>query len=120
MTGNIGHACDTLQGLGDDRNRPGIVSTLVALYANMDDTQGAIDVLDKAVDWYKNHGVRPKKKSCCVAHSARSEICKNRTVFFGFFFNFNFLIFFFLNFFKFIFLFFYFLYISSIFYLFSG
>ncbi|XP_072041807.1 LOW QUALITY PROTEIN: signal recognition particle subunit SRP72-like [Amphiura filiformis] len=56
MQGNIGQACDVLQSLGDNKHRPGIVSTLVALYANMENTEGAIEALDKAVDWYKSQG----------------------------------------------------------------
>ena len=54
----MGHACDVLQTLGDNKHRPGVVSTLVALFTNMENTDDAVEVLDQAVDWYKSQGVR--------------------------------------------------------------
>lgn len=52
-TGNVRKACDTLKKLGDTQYAPGVVSTLVALYTNIDDVDSALEVLDAAVDWYK-------------------------------------------------------------------
>lgn len=51
--GNVRKACDTLKKLGDTQYAPGVVSTLVALYTNIDDVDSALEVLDAAVDWYK-------------------------------------------------------------------
>ncbi|XP_033633560.1 signal recognition particle subunit SRP72-like [Asterias rubens] len=54
--GNVTEACKVLSNLGADSYKPGIVSTLVALYTNLENTEGAIGVLDKAVEWYKREG----------------------------------------------------------------
>ncbi|PIK33270.1 putative signal recognition particle subunit SRP72 [Apostichopus japonicus] len=54
--GHVNKACDVLQALGDDQYAPGVVSTLVALYTNMDDVDSALKVLDGAVSWYKTQG----------------------------------------------------------------
>lgn len=56
LQGNIGKACEVLQSLNSSQYKPGIVSTLVALYTGMEDGESAIGVLDKAVEWYKEHG----------------------------------------------------------------
>ena len=61
--GNIGKACDILRSLNGSQHRPGLVSTLVALYTGMENEDSAIGVLDEAVDWYKEHGVCEKKYS---------------------------------------------------------
>ena len=55
--GNIGKACDVLKSLDGKQYRPGLVSTLVALYTGMESEDSAIGVLDEAVNWYKQHGV---------------------------------------------------------------
>ncbi|PIK49038.1 putative signal recognition particle subunit SRP72 [Apostichopus japonicus] len=57
--GHVNKACDVLQALGDDQYAPGVVSTLVALYTNMDDVDSALKVLDGAVSWYKTQGANP-------------------------------------------------------------
>ena len=59
--GNVTEACKVLSNLGADSYKPGIVSTLVALYTNLENTEGAIGVLDKAVEWYKREGVSGKE-----------------------------------------------------------
>ncbi|XP_071481538.1 signal recognition particle subunit SRP72-like [Diadema antillarum] len=56
LQGNIGRACDMLKSLNGTRYKPGIVSTLVALYTGMEDSEAAIGVLDEAVEWYKSQG----------------------------------------------------------------
>ncbi|CAH1782975.1 unnamed protein product [Owenia fusiformis] len=50
--GNIYQACDVLKSLGDDTYKPGVVSTLVALYSSEENHQSALEVLQKAVAWY--------------------------------------------------------------------
>ncbi|CAG5120167.1 unnamed protein product, partial [Candidula unifasciata] len=53
--GSVYLACDALKALGDLAYKPGIVSTLVALYLSQEDKESASEVLINAVNWYKKH-----------------------------------------------------------------
>ncbi|KAH9518925.1 Signal recognition particle core component [Bulinus truncatus] len=51
--GSVYQACDALKGLGDLAYKPGLVSTLAALYLSQEDKESASEVLINAVNWYK-------------------------------------------------------------------
>lgn len=51
LSGNRKAAIEVLQGLGDAKYKPGVVSALVSLMS--DNRQGASEVLKQSVEWYK-------------------------------------------------------------------
>ncbi|XP_052225260.1 signal recognition particle subunit SRP72-like isoform X2 [Dreissena polymorpha] len=53
--GSICKACDALKTLGEFQYKPGVVSTLVTLYMSQEDTEGAMQVLARAVDWTRKN-----------------------------------------------------------------
>eukprot|EP00058_Branchiostoma_floridae_P022788 XP_002608278.1 hypothetical protein BRAFLDRAFT_115079 [Branchiostoma floridae] len=58
--GNAGQAAEVLQSVGELRYKPNMVSTLVNLYSSMENIEGAAEVLDTTVNWYKeNHPSSP-------------------------------------------------------------
>lgn len=60
LQGDKQAACTVLSSLPDkDRNRPGVVSALVALQVAQGDRDAASKVLREAVEWHQNN------KVCC-------------------------------------------------------
>lgn len=53
LSGNRKAAIEVLQGLGDAKYKPGVVSALVSLMS--DNRQGASEVLKESVEWYKGN-----------------------------------------------------------------
>lgn len=53
LSGNRKAAIEVLQGLGDAKYKPGVVSALVSLMS--DNRQGASEVLKQSVEWYKSN-----------------------------------------------------------------
>ncbi|XP_038065428.1 signal recognition particle subunit SRP72-like [Patiria miniata] len=74
MQGNVSEACEVLQKLDADTYKPGIVSSLVALYTNLDNPEGAIQVLDKAVEWYKQEGEKQSELNTLLRENTNFKL----------------------------------------------
>ncbi|KAK0062380.1 signal recognition particle subunit SRP72 [Biomphalaria pfeifferi] len=69
--GSVYQACDALKDLGDLAHKPGIVSTLVALYLSQEDKEAASEVLINAVNWYKKNN--PKSPALMTLTRANAD-----------------------------------------------
>ncbi|RUS82662.1 hypothetical protein EGW08_009565 [Elysia chlorotica] len=69
--GSVYQACDALKALGEDANRPGVVSALVTLYLSQEDKESASETLINAVRWYKKND--PKSPALLMLTRANAD-----------------------------------------------
>ncbi|XP_022094450.1 signal recognition particle subunit SRP72-like [Acanthaster planci] len=74
MQGQVSEACEVLLKLEADTYKPGIVSSLVALYTNLDNPEGAMQVLDKAVEWYKREGEKQSELNTLLRENTNFKL----------------------------------------------
>jgi len=53
--GDISDSCHVLRSLGENTYKPGVISTLIALYLHLDDKASATSLLTEAVKWYEKN-----------------------------------------------------------------